>query len=198
MAFLSYTASILWNLGYPDQALKRSREALTLAQELSHPYSLGFALFFAAKLYQYRREGQLTQERAEATMTLATDQGFPYWLAMGTILRGWALAEQGQGEEGIAQTRQGLAVYRATGSELAQPYFLALLAEAYGKGGQAEEGLSVLAEALAAVDNTGEHFYEAELYRLKGELTLQSKVQSPRSKVEESPESEVTNSPSSV
>ena len=83
------------------------------------------------------------------------------------------MAEQGQGEEGIAQTRQGLAVYQATGSELAQPYFLALLAEAYGKGGQAEEGLSVLAEALAAVDNTGEHFYEAELYRLKGTLTLQ-------------------------
>jgi predicted ATPase len=188
MASLSYTASVLWNLGYPDQALKRSREALALAQELSHPYSLGFALFFAAKLHQYRREGQLTQERAEATMTLSTDQGFLYWLAMGTILRGWALAEQGQGEEGIAQTRQGLAVYRATGSELAQPYFLALLAEAYGKGEQVEEGLGVLAEALAMVDRSGERFYEAELYRLKGTLTLQSKVQSPRFKVQEEAE----------
>ncbi|MBI3799401.1 MAG: hypothetical protein HY268_20845 [Deltaproteobacteria bacterium] len=183
MASLSYTASILWNVGYPDQALKRSREALTLAQELSHPYSLGFALFFAAKLHQYRREGQLTQKRAEATMTLSTDQGFPYWLAMGTTLRGWALAEQGQGEEGIAQTRQGLAGYRATGAELAQPYFLALLAEAYGKGGQAEEGLGVLAEALAMVDRSGERFYETELYRLKGELALQSGVRSPKSEI---------------
>ena len=93
---------------------------------------------------------------------------------MGTILRGWALAEQGQGEEGIAQIRQGLAALRATGAEVVRPYFLALLAEAYGKVGQTEEGLSVVAEALALVDKTGERFYEAELYRLKGELTLQA------------------------
>ncbi len=92
---------------------------------------------------------------------------------MGTILQGWALAEQGQGEEGITQMRQGLAAYQATGAEIARPYFLALLAEAYGKVGQVEEGLSVLAEALALVDKTGERFYEAELYRLTGELTLQ-------------------------
>ena len=83
-------------------------------------------------------------------IALSTEQGFPFWLAWGTILRGWALAEQGQGEEGIAQMRQGLAAYRATGAELCRPYFLALLAEAYGKVGQAEEGLTVLAEALAA------------------------------------------------
>ena len=94
-------------------------------------------------------------------------------MAWGTILRGWALAEQGQGEEGIAQIRQGLAACRATGAEVWRPHFLALLAEAYGKAGQTEEGLSVLAEALAVVDKTGERFYEAELYRLKGELTLQ-------------------------
>ena len=99
---------------------------------------------------------------------------------MGTILRGWALAEQGQAEEGIAQIRQGLAAYQATGAECTRPYYLALLAEAYGKVGQAEEGLTVLAEALAIVDKNGERWYEAELYRLKGELTLHSQVQSPR------------------
>ena len=83
--------------------------------------------------------------------------------------------------------RQGLAAYRATGAELGRPYFLALLAEAYGKVGQAEEGLTVLAEALALVDKTGERFYEAELYRLKGELTLaQSSVQSLESGVQKS------------
>ena len=102
-------------------------------------------------------------------------------MALGTILRGWALAEQGQGEEGIAQIRQGLAAYRATGAEVVRPYCLALLAEAYGKVGQVEEGLTVLAEALAVVDKTGERLYEAELYRLKGELTLQqSRVQRSR------------------
>ena len=104
---------------------------------------------------------------------LVAEQGFPYFLAWGTIWRGWALAEQGQGEEGIAQIRQGLAAMRATGAEHGLTYFLALLAEVYGKVGQTEEGLTVLTEALAVVNKTGERVYEAELYRLKGELTLQ-------------------------
>jgi predicted ATPase len=81
--------------------------------------------------------------------------------------------------------RQGLAGYRATGAETLRAYFLSLLAEAYGKVGQTEEGLSVLTEALAFVDNTGERFYEAELYRLKGELTSQTSMQSRESRVKE-------------
>ena len=171
MVCLSGAALVLWLLGYPDQALKRSQEALTLAQELSHPFSLAFALSIAAQLHQRRGERQAAQERAEATITLCTEQGFPSWLALGTIYRGWALAEQGQREEGMAQIHQGLAAYRATGAEL-RPSHLALLAEAYGKGGQVEEGVHELVEALAIVDKTGERFYEAELYRLKGELVL--------------------------
>jgi predicted ATPase len=168
----SYAAFALWFLGYPAQALKRSQEALTLAQELSYPFSLAFALSFAAMLHQYRREGQAAQERAEAAITLSTEQGFPFWLAPGTILRGRALAEQGRGEEGIEQIRQGMDAWRATGAELRRTYYLALLAEAYGKAGQTEDGLAALAEALAQADKTGERMYEAELYRLKGELTL--------------------------
>jgi len=108
-------------------------------------------------------------------MTLATEQGFPYWLAWGTRVQGWVLTEQGQVEEGIAQMQQGLAAMRAIGTEFSRPYYLALLAEAYGKVGQVEEGLTVLAEALAFVDKTGERVHEAELYRVKGELTLQSR-----------------------
>ena len=133
---------------------------------------------------------QAVQERAEAVITLAAEQGFPFWLAQGTSLRGWALVKQGQGrEEGIVQIRQGLAVYQATGAELGWPWFLAMMAEAYGKGRQTEEGLTVLAEALAAVDNSGERWREAELYRLKGELTLaQSSVQSLRSSVQKEAE----------
>ena len=96
-------------------------------------------------------------------------------------MRGWALAEQGQGEEGIAQLRQGLAAGRAAGAELQRSYFLALLVEAYGKVGQTEEGLTVLAEALAVVDKNEERYWEAELYRLKGELVLQSGVRRPKS-----------------
>ena len=175
----SWLGYVLWWLGYPDQALDRNREALTLVREQSHPYSLASTLSFAARVHQFCREASLTRERAEAAMALATEHGFAQILAMGTILRGWALAEQGQGEEGIAQMHQGLAAYQAMGAGVGQSDFLALLAEAYGKAGQTEEGLGVLAEALAAVDKTGEHFYEPELYRLKGELTLaQSRVQS--------------------
>ncbi len=173
VACLSYAACSLWKLGYPEQALKRSHEAIALAQELSHPFSLALALNWAAWLHQLRREGRAAQERTEAEITLSSERGFAFYLAFGTVLRGWALAEQGQEEEGIAQIRQGLAAYRATGAETGRPCFLALLAEAYGKGGQAEEGLTVLAEALAPVNKNEDRYYEAELYRLKGQLTLQ-------------------------
>jgi tetratricopeptide (TPR) repeat protein len=160
---LSYASWTLWRLGYPNQALKRSQEALALAEGLSHPVSLAYALGFAALFHLLRREGQLAREQAEAVITLSTEQGFPFWLAFGTMVRGGALAEQGQMQEGIAQMRQSQMSFLA-------PY---VLAEAYGKVGQVEEGLTVLAEALAFVDKTGERVSEAELYRLKGELTLQ-------------------------
>jgi len=173
---LSFGAWALWYLGYPDQALRRIHDALTLAQELSHPFSLAFALAFAAWLHQLRREGQAAQERAAATMALATDQGFPFWESWGTVLQGSVLAEQGQSVEGIAQMRQGIAAWRATGAELQLPYYLALLMEAYGQAGQAEAGLRVLAEALTAVHKTGERQHEAELHRLKGELLLQQDI----------------------
>jgi predicted ATPase len=141
------------------------------------------ALGIAAWLHQCRREMPLTHERAEAAMTLSTEQGFPFWAAWGMIVQGWGLTEQGQGEEGVAQIRRGLPVYRATGAEAMQPYFLALLAEVYGKVGQAQEGLTTLAEALAMADRTGERLHVAELHRLKGTLTLESNVQNPTSKI---------------
>jgi len=181
---LSNIALVLWTLGCPDQALKRSHEALARAQELSHAYSLAYALGSAAQLHQFRREGPAGQERAEALIALCSEHGFPLWLAMGTMRRGWALVEQGQREEGIVQLQQGMATYRATGAEALRPGQLATLAWAYGKMGQAEEGLSVLTEALATVNKTGERSFEVELYRLKGTLALQSKVQGPRAQVE--------------
>jgi predicted ATPase len=170
---LTDAAWVLWHLGYPDQARQKSDAARTLAQELSHPFSLGAARVYAAMLRQLRRERPLTQEWAEAAITLAHEQGFPLWLGQGSVLQGWAQAEQGQSEEGISQIRQGLATYQAIGAGLFRSYFLVLLAEAYGKAGQAEDGLAALAEALEVVDTSGERFYEAELYRLKGQLTLQ-------------------------
>ena len=160
-------------LGYPDQALKRNHEALAVAQEVIHPFSVAAAQTFFAVTHQFRREGAAALEHAEAAVELSAQQGFPFFLALSTIMRGWALAEQGQTEQGIVHIRQGLAAYRATGAELATTRFIALLAEALGQAGQPEEGLTVLAEALAIVNKGGERDYEAELYRLKGQLTLQ-------------------------
>jgi predicted ATPase len=169
---LIYAALVLWHLGYPDQALQKSKAARTLAQELSHPYNLAAARVYAAQLYQFRRERPLTQEWVEAGSTLAREHGFPQWVGQGTVLQGWALAEQGQVEEGRGQIRQGLATCQAVEAGLLKSYHLALLAEVYGKAGQVEDGLAALAQALTVVDKSSERFYEAELYRLKGELLL--------------------------
>lgn len=164
-------ASPIRPLGYPDQALERMSEALTLAQELPHSYSQVWALIPFAELHQHRREKQLTLECAEAAIALATDLGFPSILEAGVVMRGWALAEQGQGEEGIRELRQGITAGQTMG-EIQGPYFFSLLAEAHGKMGQIEEGLSILAQALALANKNGERWWEAELYRLKGELLL--------------------------
>jgi predicted ATPase/class 3 adenylate cyclase len=177
VACQSFAAWAICALGYPDQALQSIHKALTLAQELTHPFSAAYALQLAAVIHQLRREARAAQQRAEAVIALSTDQGFAYWLAFGTILRGWAITAQGGGAEGIAQVRQGLAAHRATGAGLHVPYFLSLLAEAYGEVGQPEEGLTALVEALAIVDNTGERHWEAELHRYKGEALLMKQKQ---------------------
>jgi len=173
---LAHAVMALSGLGYPDQARASLHKALALAQEVSHPFSRTFALHFAAIFHHIWREEQGAQEQAEAMMALAMEQGFVLFVAAGTCWRGWALAMQGQTEAGIVQMQQGLAAWRATGGELAVPTWLALLAEAYGKAGRPEAGLTALTEALALVDNSGECWHEAELYRLQGELLRQSGV----------------------
>jgi len=176
VACLAYAAWALWHLGHPDQALQRSTEARILAQELSHPLSHAIALHFSATVHQFRREAQATQTWAEAATMLSREQGLPFWDGSATILLGWALAAQGQSEEGIGRLHQGLQTFRATGAEVQQPSWLALLAETRGWAGQSAQGLEAIAEAFAVIDTTGERYYEAELYRLKGELLLQHAV----------------------
>jgi TOMM system kinase/cyclase fusion protein len=167
-----YAAWTLWVRGYPDQALQQQQEAVRLAQELAHPYTLASTLDWGAWLHQFRREGQAAQAQAEAAMTMSSEHGFVQLLAQEKILRGWALAARGQGEAGIAQMREGLAAWGAIGAALYRAYQLMQLAEVYGTAGQAEEGLRVLAEARAAVPHKEGRFYEAELSRLEGELLL--------------------------
>jgi predicted ATPase len=167
---LGFMALTLWVLGYPDQALTRSYEMLTRAQAASHTFTLARALHLAAVLHRFQREGAAAQERAEAALALMTEQGFGHYLGQATFTRGWALAAQGQREVGMAQMHQGLAAMRVTETRVALSAYLVPLAEAYENSGQAEEGLRLLAEALEHVDHTGERYWEAEIYRLKGEL----------------------------
>ncbi|MGH8586403.1 MAG: hypothetical protein ACREWE_09560 [Gammaproteobacteria bacterium] len=172
---LLYARAALQVLGYPDQALARSREALALAEALSHPFILAQEIANNAFFYQLRRDDQTAQARAEAAIDLVGEHGFsPFWGAHGTLVRGWALAQQGQAEEGIAHMRHALDVFQTIGFHRLRPYNLQLLAEALRKAGRAQEGLAVLAEALATGRRTGERWYDAELYRLKAELTLET------------------------
>jgi class 3 adenylate cyclase/predicted ATPase/tRNA A37 threonylcarbamoyladenosine biosynthesis protein TsaE len=171
VAALGTMAWVLWMLGSPDQALARSHEMLTYAQELRHPLSLARALFNAATLHKLRGEAAIAQEWAEAALAIMTEQGFMRLLGHTTFIRGWALAAQGQHEEGMAQMHQGLAARR----ELAVAEYLARLAEASGRIGQAKDGLRLLAEALVVMDKR-DCWYEAELHRIKGELLLRQAV----------------------
>jgi TOMM system kinase/cyclase fusion protein len=179
-----YISNLLWCCGYPDQALQRSQESLTLAEKVAHPVTRAGTWHFAAVVHQFRREGPAAHERAEAAVLLCAEYGFAIFAALGTIDQGWALAEQGQGETGIRQIRQGLTAYRTVGAEVLRTYLLALLAEVHRKEGQLEEGLAVLAEAQEIANRTGERYWEAELYRLKGEVTLQSHNQHPEAGAE--------------
>jgi predicted ATPase len=146
---------------------------MALAQQIAYPLSLSCALGCVVVFHQFRREMRVAQDRAEVLINLAQEQQFPFFMAFGAILRGWALVQQGQAKEGIEQMHQGLIAFRTTGSETFRPHFLTLFAEAHGTIGEPEAGLAVLAEALALVDTTGERWYEPELYRLKGEPLLQ-------------------------
>jgi class 3 adenylate cyclase/predicted ATPase len=166
----SHAAEVLWLLGYADQALRRSHETLSLGRELSHPYSLAYALLWSAKVHKFRGEMEAVREQTEEAMILAMEQGFPRWVMLGAILRGWLSVEQGS-EQGIVQIRQALADQTAAAEQQSS---LAFVAEAYGKARQPEEGLSVVTEALARAARTGVGYYEAELHRIKGELLRQT------------------------
>jgi predicted ATPase len=156
-----YTALTLWLLGYPTQALVHLHEALALAHELSHPYSLAFAQSMAARFYQGLRDVTAVYAHAEAAVALSTEQGFSFWAAWGTILRGWALALQGQGEEGLEQVRQGTAAMRTTGSVVFD-LFCTVLADVCNHLGHTADGLQALAEAHILVEQHEERNWEAE------------------------------------
>ena len=169
--YLAYSAIALWCLGYPDQALKRSHESITLVKELDHPFSEAFALGMASFLHHIRREEQMVRKRADAALGLSTEKGFSQWMAPSMILRGWLLARKGEGKaEVVSPMYLALDGWRASGAKLVVPYYLLILAETYLEIEQYEEALTTVTEALLAARTSGECWFEAEMHRLRGEL----------------------------
>jgi DNA-binding winged helix-turn-helix (wHTH) protein/predicted ATPase len=167
------TASLtLWCLGYQTQALRQMEAALTAARALGHPYSLGFAMQWAANLYHRRRDVAAVQAQAEALHAQATAQGVAVHVALGAFWRGWARAMQDPGGAGLAQMYQGLTAVTALGTHFARPFCLLPLAEAAGHTGQVAEGLRLLDEALTELESTGQGYLLPEAYRLRGTFLL--------------------------
>jgi DNA-binding winged helix-turn-helix (wHTH) protein/predicted ATPase len=172
VAMPCFAAWALWFLGRTDEAERRMDEALALAIELSEPHGLAHAQTFATVLHQLRGDYARAQYYAESVSELASSHGLALYGAMAEVMKGWTLTEQGHEEEGIERMREGLAAVEATATAVVRPHFLALLAEALAKVDRIDEAWALLEEATTIVSNNGERYYEAELYRLKGELLL--------------------------
>ena len=182
LSFLSFT---LWYLGYPDQALRANKEAMALAHELEHPYTLGYAAVHAGIIRRWRGEQAACHELMEEAFAICSKHGFPFFLSHATFFRGWLLDQQGHHEQGLTEILQGIEVYRTTNSGINWPYILILLAEAYASGNRIKEGLEVIDEAITVVERTGERRDEPDVHRVKGVLTLHSKTSQARRRAEE-------------
>lgn len=169
---LCYGAWALMCLGQPDRSLARVDQAVALARDSGHAFSLAYALHFSAVMHLTRREAAATRRQAQALLDLSQAQGFPVFRAWGSLLLGCALAEEGRAVEGIALIRQGQQATQSAGARVARSGSLAVLASVYEMARETELGLATVDEALAFVAQSAERFYEAELYRVRGELLL--------------------------
>ena len=167
-----YLALALWYLGFPDQALRLNDEMLRLARAINQAFSLEYALHHTGWLYQHCRLGTQAQAAGDEQIRIATEQGFRFWHASGTLYAASGLLLQGRLQEGLRLLQKGLEAYRATGAELAVPYYLSMLADTCMQVGRFSEARAALNEALTLVAKNDERFQEAELHRLKGELVL--------------------------
>jgi class 3 adenylate cyclase/predicted ATPase len=161
-------------LGYPDHAIQHMDRGLALARDLAHPPTLGHGLWLAAEMRQICREPRAVEELTGALLTVMSEHGSAVSVANATMLRGWARTLQGQVEEGLAELREGLAAWRATGSKVFVPYRFARAADACRVAGLAGPGLRFIAEALEAMEGSGDRWFEPELHRLRGALLLLS------------------------
>ena len=168
---MAYEVCCLWCLGYPDQALERSEEALSLARKLGHPFTLADVLCFAGCLFHaMRRDGESLEMNAEELMRLSQERSLTGWFATGSRSQGEAFALQGKIQKGVKQAREGMEAMRSEKMWIYHSGTFAILAEVQSKAGNLDEALANLNEAFAFVEKTDERYWEAELYRLKGEI----------------------------
>ena len=172
VAMLSFLSLTLGVLGFADQAAARSREAVAEARELSHPISLAFALSVACRLYFVLDDVPTVRLRADELIALTTEQGFAFFLAMGTCYRGWTMVEDGDAEAGTDLLRHGIEGFKASGAAWTLPFYLAQLARARAKAGCPEDALGQLTEGLALTEGLGVRWFAADLHRRRGELLL--------------------------
>jgi tetratricopeptide (TPR) repeat protein len=172
VAALWYSSFLSLHEGYPDQALQRSREAVRLAQELAHRFSLLFALGGMAEIHRYRGEVELSQQRIEALSTLAEEFGFPFWVMIANLYRAYLLADLGREQEAITLLEISVNAMRAAGGSVVLPRTLVRLGEVYAKAGQAAEALRVISEGWDLMKANGDFESEAWLQAVKGEVLL--------------------------
>lgn len=165
-----FTARALWAVGDADGAVERMQRGLQFAEELAQPRSMVFAAHLASQLHQLRGEPLLAQKWAREVARLADEYGMDFWAAFGNIDLGWAEAELGKRQQGIAQMQQGLEAHMATGAKLWCPYFLGLLAGQFAKAGRLNEARAAISQGLALAEESDERYAIAELERIKGEL----------------------------
>jgi predicted ATPase len=171
-----YDGMALWFLGYPDQAVRICAEARRYADTSQHPFSKALAQTISLRVHQFRGEAAVVARQADAAIALCEERGFVHYLAMALILRGWATAQQGEFEKGIAEIQAGLERERATGALLFESYALGLLADACIKNERYGQAFEFLDQAqLRLNEENSERYYAAEIYHLLGETYLRSR-----------------------
>ncbi|HEX5796388.1 MAG TPA: AAA family ATPase, partial [Geminicoccaceae bacterium] len=167
-----FLAHSLLRLGYPEQARGHARQALSRARELAHAVTLANAVHHDCLFHQLDRNPLAVREQSGFLIDFATEHSLPFWQALGGIFHGWASAESGRLEAGIAELQAGLAAYRATSGRLYLPYTLTLLADLHRQAGERAAGLAALAEAHRVIGATGVRGFEAHVHRIQGQLLL--------------------------
>ncbi|MBM3274830.1 MAG: hypothetical protein FJZ00_06735 [Candidatus Sericytochromatia bacterium] len=173
VAARSHLSWVLWLQGEELPAVAASDEAIAMAREMEHGFSLALALSFASWLHQFRDDRARTRAAADEALTLSTDHGFDFWIGWARIMRAWAGAERARADEAAEEILQGLSAWRASGSQLGKTYFCFLLADAQARAGDRTTAIATLNDALAFADRAEERWWQPELCRLRGELERQ-------------------------